>query len=315
MNTTFDFAPVVIPTLNRFQHLKKCLESLERCKYSSQTDVIICLDYPSKDEHKDGYNQINHYLNEKKFEFKNTYILRRERNFGLTQNVTSAYDSIIFRNYKFWILSEDDNQFSYNFLEYMNIQLNKYYHDDSVYAVNGYSFPIDIDFNLLANYSYFSHAYSPWGTGFWVHKYQATSSEEADSYLLNFTHAITLLKSAPYVFEMLVSMRYSNKYYGDTIYRSRFILNNTKCVSPVLSKVRNCGFDNSGINCIDDGGFHAKQIIDTSDTFKDEGLISETDIEIKICNFLKPSFNRMLKAIIKYFIYYFKHCVTSKSYL
>ena len=35
------YAPVVIPTLNRFEHLRNCIESLKRCSGADQTEVII----------------------------------------------------------------------------------------------------------------------------------------------------------------------------------------------------------------------------------------------------------------------------------
>ena len=49
------YAPVVIPTLCRYEHLKNCLESLARCTYSHETDVYLCLDFPAKESHKRGY--------------------------------------------------------------------------------------------------------------------------------------------------------------------------------------------------------------------------------------------------------------------
>ena len=33
------YAPIVIPTLNRYEHFKRCLESIERCTGAEYTDV------------------------------------------------------------------------------------------------------------------------------------------------------------------------------------------------------------------------------------------------------------------------------------
>lgn len=41
------YAPVVIPTLNRYDHFKACLESLEKCK----TDVYVVLDFSPSEEY------------------------------------------------------------------------------------------------------------------------------------------------------------------------------------------------------------------------------------------------------------------------
>ena len=45
-----EFAPVLIPTLNRYEHFKRCLESLERCTWAEKTDVYVALDFPPSDK-------------------------------------------------------------------------------------------------------------------------------------------------------------------------------------------------------------------------------------------------------------------------
>lgn len=117
------YAPIVIPTLNRFEHFKKCLESLEHCTGAEKTDVYIALDYPAKPSHEEGYRKISEYLNslESNHGFKTLNIIRREYNYGvgphgngkeLVKMILETYDRIIF--------SEDDNIFSPNFIVFIN---------------------------------------------------------------------------------------------------------------------------------------------------------------------------------------------------
>lgn len=40
------YAPVIIPTLNRYVHLKRCVDSLAKCTHAPDTELIIGLDYP-----------------------------------------------------------------------------------------------------------------------------------------------------------------------------------------------------------------------------------------------------------------------------
>lgn len=40
------YYPVIIPTLNRFEHFKNCVESLANCTYAPETELIIGLDFP-----------------------------------------------------------------------------------------------------------------------------------------------------------------------------------------------------------------------------------------------------------------------------
>lgn len=39
-------APILIPTLNRYEHLKRCVESLAKNKLAKESELVIGLDYP-----------------------------------------------------------------------------------------------------------------------------------------------------------------------------------------------------------------------------------------------------------------------------
>ena len=45
-----NYTPILIPTLNRYNHLKRCVESLAKCTHADKTDLYIALDYPLKEE-------------------------------------------------------------------------------------------------------------------------------------------------------------------------------------------------------------------------------------------------------------------------
>ena len=59
------FAPVIIPTLSRYEHFRKCFESLEKCTYAEETDVYVGLDYPPSEKYIEGWKKIDRYLQEK----------------------------------------------------------------------------------------------------------------------------------------------------------------------------------------------------------------------------------------------------------
>ena len=42
-----NLAPVIIPTLCRYDHFKRLMESLNKCTWADKTDVYIGLDYPA----------------------------------------------------------------------------------------------------------------------------------------------------------------------------------------------------------------------------------------------------------------------------
>lgn len=63
-----NYAPVIIPTLCRDVHFKRCLESLEKCTAAEYTDVYVGLDYPAIEKHVEGWKKIDGYLNPKNTE-------------------------------------------------------------------------------------------------------------------------------------------------------------------------------------------------------------------------------------------------------
>ncbi len=131
------FAPVIIPTLCRFEHLKRCLESLERCKNAEFTDVFIGLDYPPSDKYVDGWQKIDAYLQEKEVNngFSHLFIKRREKNIGAVRNFAELRKEVA--DYGFFIFTEDDNEFSPCFLDYMNQNLRLYKDDQSIFRICG----------------------------------------------------------------------------------------------------------------------------------------------------------------------------------
>ena len=124
------FAAIIIPTLCRYEHLKRCVESLERCKYSENTEVYIAVDFPKSPKHEEGHGLILQYLKTRSFRFKQTHIIIRDRNFGLGPKGNRAMMTAeVVKTHDTFITTEDDNVFSYTFIEYMNICLSYYKKD------------------------------------------------------------------------------------------------------------------------------------------------------------------------------------------
>lgn len=294
------YAPVVIPTLCRYYHFRNCIESLAKCKGSENTDVYVCLDYPAKESHAEGYKQILNYLENHSFPFKNLIVLKRESNCGESLNLRKAYDENIFPNYDRWILSEDDNIFSRNFLEYMNSYLEYYKDDESITSVSGYTFPID--YGCPADAVFKSYCMSPWGAGFWVEKHKKGTVEEMFSYISSFRNVKCILRRSPWLFVTLVSHYYSGRRYGDQIIRARNVINNTYSIVPAISKVRNCGYDASGVHCGDDHGLHANQEIDSNETFSFVEPTEIAELDKKYSMYFKKSRLAWIKAIAKYLV-------------
>ena len=170
-----NFAPVFIPTLCRFEHFKRCILSLASNKYADQTIVYIALDYPAKESHREGYELIKKFLETESFPFKELRVIKRSVNYGALKNYQASEEEI-FELFDRLILSEDDDVFSPNFLEYINKNLDAFEHDKDVIAVCGFCWPLHFQFGRH-NEMLQSFAFSAWGYGIWKDRYQILKSE------------------------------------------------------------------------------------------------------------------------------------------
>ena len=112
------YYPVIIPTLNRYEHFKRCVESLARNTHADKTELVIGLDYPPSKKYEKGYKQIKEYLPSING-FKKITIFGRRENYGVHRNFI-ALQNYAFEHYDAVISTEDDNEFSPCFLDYMN---------------------------------------------------------------------------------------------------------------------------------------------------------------------------------------------------
>ena len=165
-----EWAPVLIPTMCRYSHFKRLIESLNNCIGAYNTDVYVALDYPLKESQKEGWSQIKEYLSTKTFVFKKLVVYERDYNYGLGEkgNMAKLCEDVL-KNYKVYIRSEDDNIFSKNFLIYINKGLQKFKDNDSVISICGYSFFYNYKFQ---DNTFFCNQqdFNAWGHAGWVDK-------------------------------------------------------------------------------------------------------------------------------------------------
>lgn len=247
-----EYAPVVIPTLCRFEHFKRCIESLSNCTGAERTVVYVGLDYPAKESHWDGYNKIKDYLEScGNLGFKELIVIRREKNYGCGQNGNYAtLRNMIFEKYDRYISTEDDNEFSPCFLDYMNKGLEMFKDDDAIFSICGFCHDYDIG-NYPYNY-YVDYGLSAWGIGLWRDKYlayQKFCAANPPRTLLLSPNLFKAFRNDLNAVNALLIMNRKRVFWGDyymTIYCRLKGLHN---ISPTVRKVRNHGLDGTGVHC------------------------------------------------------------------
>jgi hypothetical protein len=298
-----NFAPVLICTLNRHVHFKRCVESLAACTHAEKTDLFIGFDYPLKEAHWAGYEIIKAFLHTIKG-FKSVNVITRDKNFGVNDNWTGM-QNYVFELYDRMIVSEDDNTFAPNFLDYVNKGLDKFKDDVRITAICGYNYPIKKHEKYNYNYYYYK-TFSGWGYGTWKDKYKSSyyDPKKLTSFMKNFIYALQAYKMAQNKpLTILQSIKNNQPLYGDGVVSLENIKNDMYCVYPTTTKVINSGHDGTGEHCgkMDDD-IYLKQIIDTEKYFDFNGNPSLNDREIS--KLLRKNFNLSFKGKIATILYY-----------
>lgn len=250
------YAPVVIPTLNRYEHLKQCLESLSRCTWADKTEVYVALDYPPTDKwdkYAPGWEKNRDWLRSVgDMGFKKLHLIERTENYGtwnkgdkgnakcLVEEVVKLHDRYIY--------SEDDNVFSPNFLEFMDKGLEKFEGDEKVYALIGFRwfFPIKTDGN---NYMRITTDYTPWGVGNWSKKGE-TIDYQWFREQLTLRNVVRLYRKygAGIVGSLFEFARSEHKddIIIDAHVKTYLMVSERHVIVPTVSLVKNIGLDGSG---------------------------------------------------------------------
>ena len=270
--------PVIIPTLNRYEHFRRCIESLSRCTHAEKTEVVVGLDYPPSEKYVEGYDKIKNYLPEISG-FSNVKVLHSEINLGPDQNLKRLRDYVENEGYDAYIATEDDNEFSPCFLDYMNKALSTYRNDENIIYICGYSSITNLSNN--SNNIYFARHHSGWGAGSWFSKRKRVvpflNIDSLKKVLSSWKLSMKLFSMRPNSLSAMITQVNNNILYGDSCFTSYCLLNNAYCLFPSKSLVRNWGNDGTGVNCKIDNGFYINQEIDNRLLFElDKVEVAET---------------------------------------
>ena len=131
-----EYAPVLITTCNRYNHLKKSIDALKKCKHAENTELYISVDYPPSDSYVEGYNKNIEYLSNKIDGFKEVFIIYHNENVGVFENSEFLIDLVRSKGYNYFIFLEDDLVVKPAFLDFMNKCFEYFKYDKNVVGVH-----------------------------------------------------------------------------------------------------------------------------------------------------------------------------------
>jgi len=245
MNNTC--APIIIPTLCRDEHLKKCISSLAANKLALQTELFIGLDYPPSEKYIEGWKKIKEYV-PTITGFKNVVLLEADHNLTAQGNIEFLKAHIRKLGYNSYVFTEDDNIFSPNFLEYANWGLKVFENDNSIFAIVGFK-RVNVDF--LRNNVYKYPRYVAWGFATWFSRSDKMNAYKDIGTLKKVVESQPLSRiftRKVYSIRPILRMLKTNYILEDSL-PSLIPKDEMFCIYPKVSMVRNIGFDGSGLHC------------------------------------------------------------------
>lgn len=251
------YAPIVIPTCNRIEHLKRCITSLQVNSWAKYTELYISLDYPPSTKYENGYEKVKKWLQTDIKGFKKIYLYIQPENLGPSQNMYYLLN-IVMHKHDRWIMTEDDNEFSKNFIEYMDKGLYMFEDSSEVFAICSSS---ESTYTSMKYNAYQAQFLQPWGIAVWKNKYlEFLNTKEA--IILNpenkkFSNVLNLYFERTWFFRNYINdilcndrtLYWKNKHELttiDAVMQLYIYFKNMYCIFPIKCKARTWGNDGSG---------------------------------------------------------------------
>lgn len=243
------YAPVVVYTYNRHEHLKKTIAALQANHLAVHTDIFVVSDGPKDECANKSVSALREYIDSIEG-FHAVNRIYHKNNVGVFRSVQIA-EQLILSDYDRLITLEDDIVTSENFLDFINAGLDFYEDSDLAFTVAGYCHPINISHGYEFD-SWNCPWHMPWGYGIWKKKYSTINIEfNPFQEIKKIKSKYSFLKKyGDFFIETLDHDARGLMVAGDARIAGQMLLKGAYTVVPSKSKVRNIGMDGSGVHCL-----------------------------------------------------------------
>jgi hypothetical protein len=273
-----NLAPIVLFVYDRPWHTRQTLDSLKKNELASQSEIFIYCDNAKNKKFQPSVNEVRNFVDTLDG-FKKVTVIKREKNWGLSDSITDGITEIVNKYGKIIVL-EDDLVVSPYFLKFMNNGLKIYKNELKVASIHGYIYPID---NLPD--TFFIKGADCWGWATWKRAWDVF--EYDGKKLLDQLKSRRLENEADfnntYGFTQMLKdqIKGKNNSWAIRWYMSTF-LKDMVTLYPGISYVKNIGIDDSGTHCGVSNAFEVNLATRTTNTKVEivENLESKKKIEV-----------------------------------
>jgi GT2 family glycosyltransferase len=164
-----NLSPIVLFVYNRPWHTQQTIEALEKNELASQSNLIIYSDEAKTKNEQENVDKVRLYISQIN-KFQKVTIIKREKNWGLANNIIDGITEVVNQHGKIIVL-EDDLVTSSHFLKYMNEALDFYKDEEQVMSVSGFSYLKKIPKNYNKDVFIFYRPCS-WGWAIWKNEWK-----------------------------------------------------------------------------------------------------------------------------------------------
>lgn len=240
------FAPIALFVYNRSQHVRRCVESLQKNFLSGESELFIFSDGAKSPDQEKNVSAVRKYIHNIKG-FKQLHIIECAGNKGLASSIISGVTDLVNRYGKIIVL-EDDLVVSPWFLTFMNDALEIYKDEENVVNINGH---------LLKGKEPFPETFllsfaNSWGWGTWKRGWDLFERDgnKLLSELKNRNMTREFDFGGAYHFTRMLKEQIEGKNNSWAIrWNASVFLNNKLSLNAGRSLVANNGFDGTGTHC------------------------------------------------------------------
>ena len=301
-----ELAPIVLFVYNRLDHTIETINALKNNYLAEKSMLYIYSDAPKNKRDIESVSAVRNYIN-KTIGFKKIVVIERMNNWGLANSIIDGVTTIISK-YGNIIVLEDDLVTSKYFLTFLNESLNEHLNNKSIMSIAGYSFPIEIPKNY--NYDvYIFYRCMSWGWATWKDRWENVDWETKNiiKTINNDKFKKEFSRGGEDLYPMLIRQLKGKVNSWAIRWCLHHYYNNSACLYPVKSYVKNIGFDGSGIHCGVDPTFERILVEDKKIKVKFDNEFNKKIVyEIQKIHLSKGIFEKVYLKLKKYFQKYFE---------
>ncbi|MEM1111406.1 MAG: sugar transferase [Pseudomonadota bacterium] len=280
------YAPIVLPTYSRLEHLRQTIEALQRNTLAPASDLFLFSDAPRPGD-EPIVAQVREYLHSVTGFNSVTVVEQRVNDHlanteGAMQRVLDSHGRLIFM--------EDDIVTAPGFLTFVNQGLDFYRDCREVFSICAYAPPLDIQ---LSGDSYGVPRVSAWGMGIWRDRFmQVTEVSLDDIFALGRKRLSRCGEDIPWMAYQQARHRLNAWDVRAMVLQSR---TDAQTIFPVRSLVQNIGHDGTGVHCGVSDRFEHDSLWGKCDGFSFEPVVQLNETAMgAVRRFRKPDLSSRL---------------------